>query len=79
MIRLSVMSNYGTSLSWSHTLSSLVERVDSIVYANLDGYNFVNVLLIHWTGPYAERLAVGQIHINAWKALPSEKELIRLI
>jgi len=38
-------------------------------------------MLIEWTGEYAERLAVGQMHAAAFNPNPSKlkKKLIRLV
>jgi hypothetical protein len=43
-----------------------------------EGSGIVNVLLIQWSWEIARRLAVAQIHANAWKAACPWRKHIRL-
>lgn len=38
----------------------------------------LNVMLVDWEGDYAERIAVGQLHADAWQAATPTTELIQL-
>lgn len=39
----------------------------------------MNIMLVEWKGECAERVAIGQIHVNAWKKLGSERKLVLLV
>jgi hypothetical protein len=39
----------------------------------------LNVMLIAWEGRFATRVAIGEIHVDAWKATPSSVKMIALI
>ncbi|KIM96766.1 hypothetical protein OIDMADRAFT_204534 [Oidiodendron maius Zn] len=37
-----------------------------------------NIMLIEWRGEYAERVAIGQIHANAWERSNPQRKVVRL-
>ena len=38
-----------------------------------------NIMLIEWKGDdYAVRIAIGQIHVDAWENIDAKKKLVRL-
>ena len=37
-----------------------------------------NIMLIEWKNSYAERLAIGQVHEDAWAAVQTERKDIIL-
>lgn len=44
-----------------------------------DYWTSVNVLLIQWTGEYAERIVVGRINLDAWEEAAPTKQLVKLM
>lgn len=38
----------------------------------------MNIMLVEWKGEYAERVAIGQIHENAWERSNPQRKFIRL-
>jgi hypothetical protein len=39
----------------------------------------LNIMLIEWKGSEAERVTIGQIHIDAWNQFHTERKQIRLV
>jgi hypothetical protein len=39
----------------------------------------LNIMLIEWKGSEAERVTIGQMHIDAWNQLKTERKQIRLV
>jgi hypothetical protein len=39
----------------------------------------LNIMLIEWKGSEAERVTIGQIHIDAWNTLETQRKRIRLV
>ncbi|KAH8757798.1 heterokaryon incompatibility protein-domain-containing protein [Hyaloscypha finlandica] len=39
----------------------------------------LNIMLVEWKGSEAERVTIGQIHIDAWNTLSAQRKCIRLI
>jgi Heterokaryon incompatibility protein (HET) len=39
----------------------------------------LNIMLVEWKGSEAERVTIGQIHIDAWDTLETQRKRIRLI
>jgi hypothetical protein len=39
----------------------------------------LNIMLVEWKGSEAERVTIGQIHIDAWNTLKIQRKRIRLV
>ncbi|KAF4632886.1 hypothetical protein G7Y89_g5224 [Cudoniella acicularis] len=44
-----------------------------------ESWCLLNIMLVEWKGSEAERVTIGQIHIDAWNKLKTQRKRIRLV
>jgi hypothetical protein len=70
--RASLPREYPSSNDYYNEISDTSQFRHMSCWAN-------NIMLIEWSGSLARRVAVGQIHVDAWRALGSSTKLIALV